>query len=437
MKRLTRAFSVLACVSACACGGQEPSPGSSGVATQVPAASPGAAPDEGAAESLWAVLGTSPSPLSTTKFIDVGTSTPPRAATGSIDAPYASISAWLKATGEPLSASSANTTQIGVVSPGVYTENLQVPAYRNLEIVAPADQPLTGNVTWTNVAPDRKAVRPTSNASLTLQRIAVSGNLTVTDDGSVPSSVYVLDDSRNTYANIGGDLDLSHATAVSLVDVSGAYVAGNIRSTAGSTGASVDLTNAEVDGNITCQYLFVQAGCFFYGSSFTVSTTAEFLFDATFYSSNPVISGGSQATFDGPSWASFRGAGGTVVPPMVAVVRGGYLAGDVPGADYVDQATPVTVAIDGGGASPGYTTGGNHTTVPPGTLTADRVLVLGTSGASSGDSYKITRLDAGPFTFTVQNDDGSMSDVMPAGKMSSSLWTFDGTHFQLTDPGNQ
>jgi hypothetical protein len=351
---------------------------------------------------------------------------------------FTSASQWLSALGVPLSPGDADTLELGRILPGTYTENLVVPAYRHIEIAAEnLPQVITGNVTWKNVA-GRGAAAPSQFAVLALRNLDVTGNLTVADDATVLSYVFIADDYNGNNAlhgpSVQGNVDLTGATLCGSVDLIHGYVEGNITSRADKTGASVWTYGAEIDGNVTAQYIGLE-DTYLYGSRFTVRTDVENGFycnGCRFGGTAPTITG--QALFDAPSWASFRRAGGSMAAGSNARVIGGFSGGAVRGADYVDISSTTVVSLSGGGASSVYTSGGNWYTVPAATLGGDRTIELSHQGALYGDTLKITRLDTTLHALTVQDEGGTPLVVMPGLAAHSSLFQFDGAHFVVVDP---
>jgi hypothetical protein len=103
-------------------------------------------------------------------------------------------------------------------------------------------------------------------------------------------------------------------------------------------------------------------------------------------------------------------------PAAVAAYVGSAVA--VAGAALADAAATLTVA------------GGNCYTMPAGTLTAARVLTLGTGGTPlAGEVITVIRLDAGAFTLTLQDDAGTVLTVLPASTKAIASGRWNGTHF--------
>jgi hypothetical protein len=147
-----------------------------------------------------------------------------------------------------------------------------------------------------------------------------------------------------------------------------------------------------------------------------------------------VVSGGVTANFDGPSWRSFREAGGTVTGPMVVLVVGGFRAGTVLGANLTDAA--LTISLDGGGATVGFTGGGNYYALPAATLGAGRILTLGNSGAKLDDTLCVDRRDLTANTYTIKDAAGTTLYVFAAATGGTFVARFDGTNWVRAEVGN-
>lgn len=392
-----------------------------------------------------AAAGQALSPLSRTKFIDGGTNTSAASANGSIALPYASISAFLTAIGVPTSASDANQSMIGDLSPSTiaaYTENPAFPAFRNLKlwgtgVVGNIGMLVTGNMTWANSAGGGAV--PGGSATLSLHDLSLTGNLTITDDGSVPGTLTLSGDEgrfSNPITGIQGSVIATGATALIRIVMSFAQVNGAVTSTANATGAAIILDGSQLNGAITCKSLTAtRTG--FASSAITVNSGASITFTQCTFTAATVLTAGAAGTitFDGPSKRSFDEAGGSVASGIVLVV-GGYLAAEQTGANYADNAATTNLSLNGTGASAGFTGGGNHYTIPAATLGGNRTAKLLTGGGEAkGDTLLITRNDVTANTFTVQDDTGATLMVMIASKLSFGLFTFNGTHWVNAMPG--
>lgn len=77
--------------------------------------------------------------------------------------------------------------------------------------------------------------------------------------------------------------------------------------------------------------------------------------------------------------------------------------------------------------------GGNWYLLPAATLTADRTVTLGTTGAGAGDRIVITRADVTGFAVTIANGGGGGGNVavLPGGEVAVLVARFDGTDWKL------
>lgn len=74
---------------------------------------------------------------------------------------------------------------------------------------------------------------------------------------------------------------------------------------------------------------------------------------------------------------------------------------------------------------------GNARTLPASTLSADRVLTLGVTGASSGTEILVRRFDTGAYTLTINNGGAGAGTlrIMSAGVQEWASFRFDGTNW--------
>lgn len=77
--------------------------------------------------------------------------------------------------------------------------------------------------------------------------------------------------------------------------------------------------------------------------------------------------------------------------------------------------------------------------LPAATLTANRSITLGTTGAVAGDEIDFTRLDVGAFTFAIVNGGGGAGTLItfPVSKLGSGTFRFNGTNWELKSFGMQ
>lgn len=380
-------------------------------------------------------------PLSRTSFVDGGRT---GGQDGSIAEPYHAIQTWLNAL-SPTGVSVADNTafELGLVMPCLagYTENLTIPAYRNIEIRSEnlqfAEPPwnLNGNVVWRNTVAAGGAHAPPF-ATTVFHNFGINGTVTVTDDATVSEELFFCADELGS--EVVGLVDTHLATDLAIIGAINYSFATGITSTTGATGAVLGFSGSgTLAGTYTCLAMSVD-GCAVSASAINVGngSTAGVFVNTVFTGTNTVITGlsGSILTFDGASWRSFREAGGSVVTSVVLVI-GGYSAGDKPGANLTNA--DVSVALNGSGATAGFTgaNSGNHYTLPTGTLTGNHTVTLLTAGALVGDSILITRFDATANTYTVKDDAGTTIAVLPASQKGSVLATYNGTHFVFTSGG--
>jgi hypothetical protein len=359
-------------------------------------------------------------------------------ADGAIAFPYKSVGGFITGIGTSTTAAESSALMVGVVTPSLngYTENVTFPAYRNIELRADFESVglstggvITGNATWPNVAGTNHA--PSGAAVLYIKNIPFSGSLTITDDGSVPG-VVLLAATEPTASSLFSSVLATGATALSSFVLSGAAIGGACNLGTATTVASI-VYGGQVTGLLTAKAVNAVGGSL---SSVTIAAgnaTATNFFQTT-WSGVPVLTGGagSFANFDGPSWRAFLSTGGTVTGGIVPLVIGGYSGGEVAGAALTNA--DVTVALNGVGATAGFTGGGNHYTISGG-LTGGHIVTLGTGGAKVGDTILITRTDTTANTYTVKDDAATTLFVMPVSKSNFALCTFNGTHFVLTEMG--
>lgn len=387
-------------------------------------------------------------PLTRYRYIDGAVAAPIAQQNGSESTPFASIAAWLTAIGVSTSGVDGQTFQKALLCPvavaGGYTENPAIPAYRNILLESAAKEVvagITGSITWANVA-GGGAVAPTNNALLQLDGIKLSGGITVTDDGSVNATLAISQYSRFATTNVGGTITATGATALTVISIRGATVAA-IVSTANVTGAALLYGSGAAIGNITAKNIgsgltitnAISGGARFTGSVYTVASgQPAIFFQSRFGITNPVVSGGLQAIFDGPTWASFVEAGGSVTSPMVAIVQGGYLQGVVPGAALTNA--DLTLSLDGTGATVGFTDGGNYYQDAAALLGANRIRTFGVGGAKKGDTICYSRRDLSANTVTLKDGAAATLYVFPALTGGAAILRFDGAQFALHSVGN-
>lgn len=82
---------------------------------------------------------------------------------------------------------------------------------------------------------------------------------------------------------------------------------------------------------------------------------------------------------------------------------------------------------------------GKWRTLPAATLTTNRTVTLGTTGAVAGDQFTITRLDATANTLAIVNGGAGAGTLvtLPASKVNFAVCQFDGTNWALRQVGTQ
>jgi hypothetical protein len=368
-------------------------------------------------------------PLKRLRWIDAYTTVAPAMQNGAPGTPYQSPEAWLNTLGAPTSTDDASTAELGVISPAAadaWSPNPQtwtVPSSRNVilmafNMVAPSFAPLTIN--WNN-AP--AAFVPTI-ATFIVENANISGlTMTITDAaGSAPSALIFGS------SNLQGTLDVTGAALFEILDISGTQAQLQVTSSATPTWSLTLQEGSQWSStNLTCAGL--QAEDSIVSDSGTITTSgnqnytrasigapgltagAQCFFNQTSWSQACVLSAPT-AEFDGISWKAFQDADCTYGSTIVAVT-GGFLAGQVPGANITES---VTVSIIGTGASSGYEQGGNWYTIP--TLAEGVTTITVADTADPGDTICFTRTD---------NTEGAELQILDAGS---------GTIITLTGPGS-
>jgi hypothetical protein len=392
-------------------------------------------------------------PLSRLKWIDGGTTTPAANANGAIGTPYSSFSNFLTAIGVGTSAADSSQPIVGMCSPALngYTENLVVPSRRNVLLkgqafaAATLSSIITGNATWNNSVAGG-GVAPSVFASFGLVDLVLSGNFTLTDDGTTASELFFTSTVLGGLNPlIGGNLVATGATALAAANFSGSGVAGALTSTANATGCAVTGLGSTFGGAVVAKSVTGIGGLFLgnitVGSAAAGGSVTTFL--GSTFKNSPVLTGGAGTivTFDGDAWNSFRENGGTLVT-CIAVAVGGYNGAAIPGAALSAANginTNVSVGINGTGASAAFVSGGNWYTCPTATLTGNRTVTLLTgAGEKAGDTILISRVDATANTLTVVNGGigGGNVGVLPVNLKGSILAAFDGTNWGLAQGGS-
>src|SRR5271169_3176052 len=296
-------------------------------------------------------------PLARFWWIDGNTMVPPGMQDGSEGAPYQSPQAFLMAIGPPTSTDDANTVFAGVVvptAPDVWNPNPQtwvIPPSRNVQIGSLVQSdganandfaPLT--ITWANTP-----LEGVTGSSLVLANLNINGlAMVVTDVAGAPASAMALVGSaeNGTYQ---GTIDVSGASGFGGLTVS------NAEATLVIVPPAVPTFEVLVESDTDWTSTGLSCGSFFsYDSAvtdaggITAATTQSYFtsrisvptltaatqltFDQSCLFQGPTQLAAPLATFDGPSWSTFLETGGQVGKTVV-LVTGGFLAGQVPGAN--------------------------------------------------------------------------------------------------------
>jgi hypothetical protein len=411
-------------------------------------------------------------PLARTRWIDGNTTVPSSQQNGTEGAPYSSPEAFLATlTPEPVSADDAATLWVGLISPtaddiwapnpqtwvippgrSVVIRNLTSPGIPvttgHLTVPAPESADFTDvTITWTNTA----ATGSPPSAVLTLDNLGlIALALTQTDGAGAPPSALILLGSTGFYqgtVNVSGSsnfktlLVMGGATAnLGITNpvsgpTFGLVVSGGSWTSSGLVASSVTATNASITD--TGSFLQTSGGQTYTGCTITANglrttgTSALIFSNCTFTRGttlNTSIGPGS-VQFDGPSWASFKAAGGGTTTGTVITVVGGYSGGAVVGATIANPAGNAnTVSINGTGASGGFTGGGNWYTCTSLAGNTSTTIVDG-GGAVTGTTMRFTRTDASGNTWTILDaGTGSIASV-PAG--GSTTVYYNGTGWVL------
>jgi hypothetical protein len=175
-------------------------------------------------------------------------------ATGSIAAPYTSITAAFDTVKKPVSTEDANTVVQVWLAPclGDYSENLTWPAYRNVYIQAITQDnnsdgtTIHGNLTLTNTAAEGGA-NPPSAGFYALTGVTVDGDWTITDDGTAACGVAIL--GGTTISTITG----TGATELTFVEIDQE----SFVSTINCPSSSVTVQGESTVSSVTCTFLEV------------------------------------------------------------------------------------------------------------------------------------------------------------------------------------
>jgi hypothetical protein len=375
-------------------------------------------------------------PLTRYRFIDGGTVQ--GGLDGSVAEPYKTASQFLAAFATSSSVADANALVVGKVTPSQagYAEPLAIPPYRNTELRSDGQpQTITGNVTWVNEA-GAGTHPPSPLATATLHNINLVGNITITDDGSVPSTFALTADEFLLSVVGTGTITATGATALAAFEISGLVWSGAVNLGTGTTSAQLALSVGGVGGAIHAKSIIGVFSTF--GNNITVGGTAgssSAAFSSCAFANSPVLTGpaGAFAQFDGVSWRNFLSAGGTVVGLIVTVV-GGYDGGPVQGANIGDVAA--TLSENGTGA--GAWAGGGNVYFQNTAITGNHVIqfLLG-GGEKVGDTMRVVRTvtDANGFHLTFEDDTGATIGTLASANRGYFEVRYNGTHWVMTGGG--
>lgn len=381
-------------------------------------------------------------PLVKAKYIDALTSVPLAQQDGFIGAPFSTIAQWLGAIPVATSAADAAIPQEALLSPASYAPGGTTTiggtnAARVIELRSTGiEVPVTTNIAWANTG---LGAQPQSAISvLSLHNVPIVGNITITDDGSFTGQSQLAissDDSPTPARLLVGNIVATGAARLNNVFLLHAAIVGTITTaTAGAVLPQVNANGCGFSASITTG-LFNAFQCFFAFAPQTVttgdgnvSTIVQTIFTQPVTLSNTPAAANAFYLFDGPSFASWKNAGGLVNTLKTSVlVLGGYGGGDAPGALLTDA--NVTVSFDGVGATAGFTNGGNHYVMGGAVMTASRTVTLSTHNASApsgnlapGDTMLIECQDTrGPTRLLTVVDAFSGSTLAVLGGSVSSV----------------
>lgn len=371
--------------------------------------------------------GATAAPLSRLAFVDQGTLQTSH--TGSIEFPFSTVLQYLTSIGVGTTAADSTATRAALlISPpsGFYAGGVTIPAFRNVELIGqgfggPASAvPIVGNFLWANSVAGGGLHAPTGAAQFAMHNIALNGTITYTDDGTVPGVIVLSGDEllEGQSGIIGNITANAGATALADIFLSGVSMTGNIASTNNATGALVQFFNAGFSGAITAKG-FAAENSDFTTFALTLPATAAPNFKNCFFGigSNPTITcgAGSVASFDAPSWLSFREAGGTLVSTVVMIVGGSQAA-------IVNNTTSmgnqnVTISLNGTGATvagPFNGALGGNWYVQATAQTGDQSATCVTGGGEkTGDTIDILRTDTAAHQYFVKNNAATVLATFP------------------------
>jgi hypothetical protein len=294
------------------------------------------------------------------------------------------------------------------------------PAGRNTTLAAASEINVTGNASWANTAVAHQA----TIAFVALHNLLVTGNFTVTDDGAgSPGIVALASDDFALPAGVTGTFTANTTANFAALATENASMTTVDLGSAATSGFVESVLTTFFPGTITALSAIFEL-CVIQSTAITVHASCEFTSTGFGVGQNCVLTTGTGTananTFDGHSWRSFLASGGTRAAGVIVVVTGGFYAGPVYGAALPTGAGPTSVAINGNGATAGYTGSNSGNVYVSSGLTADSaVTVLTGGGESVGDTVCITKTDLAAHTLTVKNNAGTTIGVIPSGGRGS------------------
>lgn len=372
-------------------------------------------------------------PLMRQRFIDGDTSQ--AGLTGSVAAPFKTIAQFM-ASRTNASIADATANYVGWVMPALagYVENVAFPPYASTELRADSLSSVNGtiindNVTWPNIAGAHAA---SGGAAICLHNVSVNGTFTVTDDVGAPGSEVVFGGDETAFVGVSIGAFVSSACTKL-----GAALFYNATITSIDAGATADsalviLDGCTVNGTVTARTVEM-FDCNSTATAITALTTAIFR-DTIFTAAAVLTVTTTSASFDGSSWMSFLGAGGTRAAGTAVLVVGGFDGAAVEGAALTGASTDVS--LNGTGATAGYTgeNSGNHYTTSNGTPTT---VTLKTGGGElKGDTICITKTDLGANALAVKNNAAATIATIPANERGSVVARFDGADWVFDQGGS-
>jgi len=364
-------------------------------------------------------------PLSRQRFIDGDTTQ--TGLNGASSSPFKTIAQFM-ASRTNVSANDASANYVGWVTPSItggYTENVAFPAYASTQLRADSQgfgpgTGITGNVTWANIA----GAFAGSLAVSGLHNIGVIGTITLTDDASAPSSLFIIsaDEIGDSNIAVTGLVDATTTQKLANIACLNTIFPNGITAGTGADNANVSIVNCILSGNTLSGRSIQSFDSIISVSAISARITAAFLDTLFGESSAPVLTlsnGTLPVLFDGVSWQSFSEAGGSRPggdTGAAVIVIGGFDGGSVPGADLLGTGN-TDVSLNGTGATVGYrgAFSGNHYSVDGQTGDGSATLKLG-GGEKNGDTICITKRDFAAQKYDVKDNAGNIIATIASGQ---------------------